>query len=95
MQRVQTPHMWHICAGAAGDPRNMRPSENLELPLADEVPDFVARTAALGLSGRAAWNLYRALLRTGRDIRARRITPAAGLRRIERLALAAPIGATP
>jgi len=58
---------------------------------ADEVPGFVSRAIALGYDAAESWALYRRLIKTGADVRARKITPAGGLRRAERMALAVAI----
>jgi hypothetical protein len=57
----------------------------------DEVPVFVRRAIALGYDETETWALYRRIVKTRRDIRARRITPAGGCRRVDRLALAVAI----
>lgn len=87
MQRVSSARMWHICTAASEGRGSAGPSENLDLPLGDEVPDFVTKAVSLGYEPAAAWALYRKILRTGMDIRKRRITPAGGVQRVERLAL--------
>src|SRR3954466_1463805 len=55
------------------------------------VPEFVSRAVALGYEPAGVWDLWRQIAKTGRDQRARRITPVGGMRRIDRLALAVAI----
>jgi hypothetical protein len=57
----------------------------------DAVPEFVSRALALGYDETETWALWRQIAKTGRDVRARRITPAGGARRVDRLALAVAI----
>ncbi len=51
------------------------------------LPEFVRKAVAAGYSCEAASALYRKIAQTRADIRARRITPAGGMRRVERMAL--------
>ena len=55
------------------------------------VPEFVSRAVGLGFDEAGARALYRQIEKTGRDVRARRITPAGGQRRVDRMALAVAI----
>lgn len=91
MSRASEIQMRPICAEGTGRCGDGAPSDNDEPAGSDEVPDFVSRAIALGYEPEATWALYRRLIRTTADVRARRLTPAGGLRRAERLALAVSI----
>lgn len=91
MRQLESTQMTFICGEGAEGCGDGAPSEKAETAPADEVPDFVSRAIALGYEPGASWALYRSLVRTGADVRARKITPAGGLRRAERLALAVAI----
>jgi hypothetical protein len=91
MRRVRTSHIKPICAMGDEACGTSAPSENGQLALADEVPDFVRRAVQIGFDADGAWALWRQITKTGREIRARRLTPAGGARRVDRLALAVAI----
>ncbi len=57
----------------------------------DELPEFVRKAVALGYDESEVWELYFSIPQTRRDVNARRITPAGGIRRIDRMALAVAI----
>jgi len=80
-----------ICARGTEGCGERAPSGKAESANTDEVPVFVSRAIALGYDPAETWALYRRLIATGADVRARRITPAGGMRRAERLAIAVAI----
>lgn len=80
--------LWDTGTEACGD---VRPSEKVQLAFPSEVPVFVRRAIALGYDEAETWALWRQIAKTGRDVRARKITPAGGLRRAERMALAVAV----
>lgn len=73
-----------VCVGTG---ENVRRSEKAQSEQSQPVPVFVRKAVAAGYSSDAAAALYRKIAQTRADIRARRITPAGGMRRVERLAL--------
>lgn len=80
-----------ICAQAT-DGRGVRGgSDNHPQTEPAPVPEFISRALALGYDERETWALWRQIVKTGRDVRARRITPAGGCRRVDRMALAVAI----
>jgi hypothetical protein len=94
MRRELTSQIRMVRDPGENGPDSVRPSEKVESGDAvgsDEVPVFVARAIAIGYDPAETWALYRRLIQTGADVRARRITPMGGLRRVDRMALAVSI----
>lgn len=91
MAGTALPYMssiYGVAPQACGDRTSSRKAKRAET---DEVPEFVSRAITLGYDPAGAWALYRRITATSRDVRARRITPAGGARRVDRLALAVAI----
>lgn len=80
--------LWDVGTEPCAD---VRASEKADTSRTAEVPDFVRRAIALGYDEAETWALWRQIEKTKRDVRARRITPAGGCRRVDRLALAVAI----
>lgn len=91
MSRNGVTQMSPICAQGVEGCGDGGASEKASPARADQVPDFVSRALALGYDEAETWALWRQIAKTGRDVRARRITPAGGARRVDRLALAVAI----
>src|SRR5438552_3515827 len=91
MSRMSATQMSPICAQGMEGCGDGGASEKATPARAEQVPDFDTRALALGYDDAETWALWRQIAKTGRDVRARRITPAGGARRVDRLALAVAI----